>query len=103
MSQGLDQPAIEAALLRLLAERGRDKTIAAMDAARALAGDHPDAWGPLMPAIRRAAVRLAKDGQAVIYRKGRPVDPDDFKGVYRIGLPGAAQGEERGPGSSSGV
>jgi hypothetical protein len=23
----------------------------------------------------------------VILRKGRPVDPDDFRGVYRIGLP----------------
>jgi hypothetical protein len=102
MSRDLDQHAVEAALLRLLAERGRDKTIAPMDVARALAGDHPDAWGPVMPAIRRAAVRLAKGGQAVIYRKGRRVDPDDFKGVYRIGLPDAAPGA-RGPGSSSDV
>jgi hypothetical protein len=23
----------------------------------------------------------------VIYRKGKPVDPADFKGVYRLGLP----------------
>ena len=99
----LDQIAIRDAILRLAAERGRDKTIAPMDVARALAGDHPDAWGPLMPAIRRVAVRLMKDGQAVIYHKGRPVDPDDFKGVYRIGLPDAAQREGSGPGSSSGV
>lgn len=102
MSRELDQQTIEQALLRLLAGR-EDKTIAAMDVARALAGDHPDAWGPLMPAIRRAAVRLMKGGRAVIYRKGRPVDPNDFKGVYRIGLPPAAQCEGAGPGSSSGV
>ena len=29
--------------------------------------------------------RLA--GRLVIYRKGKPVDPNDFKGVYRLGLP----------------
>jgi hypothetical protein len=23
----------------------------------------------------------------VIYRKGKPVDPLDFRGVYRLGLP----------------
>jgi hypothetical protein len=82
----LDPDAIAREILRLVSERGAGKTIAPMDVARALAGDHPDAWGPVMPAIRRAAVRLMKDGQLLIYRKGRPVDPDDFKGVYRIGL-----------------
>jgi hypothetical protein len=40
-----------------------------------------------MPAVRRVAVRLALDGRLVIYRKGKPVDPNDFKGVYRLGLP----------------
>jgi hypothetical protein len=44
-------------------------------------------WHVLMPAVRRAAVRLALDGRLVIYRKGKPVDPNDFKGVYRLGLP----------------
>ena len=37
--------------------------------------------------VRRVAVRLAHEGKVVIYRKGEPVSPDDFKGVYRIGLP----------------
>jgi len=23
----------------------------------------------------------------VIYRKGKPADPNDFRGVYRLGLP----------------
>jgi hypothetical protein len=74
-------------ILRLAAERGGDRTIAPMDVARALAGDHPDGWGPLMQPIRRVAVRLMKDGRLVITRKGRPVDPDDFRGVYRLRLP----------------
>jgi hypothetical protein len=32
-------------------------------------------------------VALAKQGRIVIYRKGRPADPDEFRGVYRLGLP----------------
>ena len=38
-------------------------------------------------AVRRAAIRLAKAGKLVIYRKGKPVDPRAFRGVYRLGLP----------------
>jgi hypothetical protein len=37
--------------------------------------------------IRRAAVALAQSGRLVIYRKGKPADPLDFRGVYRLGLP----------------
>jgi hypothetical protein len=44
-------------------------------------------WNTLMPAVRRAAVGMALEGRLVIYRKGKPVDPNDFKGVYRLGLP----------------
>jgi hypothetical protein len=39
-----------------------------------------------MPQVRRAAIALALAGRIVIFRKGRPVDPNDFKGVYRLGL-----------------
>ncbi|MGM4987457.1 DUF3253 domain-containing protein [Tardiphaga sp. 841_E9_N1_2] len=45
-------------------------------------------WHALLMPIRRAAVALALDGRLVIYRKGKPVeDPNDFRGVYRLGLP----------------
>lgn len=79
---------IEARLLALLAASGSGKTVAPFDVARSLAGSHPDQWGPLMQPIRRAAVKLMKEGRVVILRKGRPVDPDDFRGVYRLALPG---------------
>lgn len=78
---------LEATILDLTTARGEDKTICPSDAARHLAGKHPDGWGPLMTPIRRVAVRLAHEGRVVIYRKGKPADPDNFKGVYRIGLP----------------
>lgn len=78
---------IEATILAMTQERGAGKTICPSEAARALVGGHPDAWGKLMPQVRQAAVRLMKDGRVVIRRKGRPVDPDDFKGVYRLSVP----------------
>ena len=78
---------LEKAILSLVASRGLDKTICPSEAARAIGGDHPDGWGPLMQPIRRVAVRLAKEGRLIITRKGRTVDPDDFRGVYRLGLP----------------
>jgi hypothetical protein len=83
----VDPNALEQCILRLVAERGIDRTICPSEAARAFGGDHPDQWGPLMQPIRRLAVRLAKEGRIVITRKGRAVDPDDFRGVYRLGLP----------------
>ena len=82
-----DPSASEAVLLRLIAENGPGKTIDPQDAARALGGPHPDGWGPLMQPIRRVAVALAEQGRAVILRKGKAVDPRDFKGVYRIMAP----------------
>ena len=82
-----DSREIEATLLRLVAERGPGKTVDPAEAARALGGAHPDGWGPLMQPIRRAAVALAEQGRVVILRKGKPADPRDFKGVYRLTAP----------------
>ena len=82
-----DASVIEATILRLVAERGPNKTVDPSEAARALGGPHPDGWGPLMLPIRRVVVALAEQGRVVILRKGKPVDPRDFKGVYRLTAP----------------
>ena len=76
---------IEAAILRLVGEAPAGKTIDPGLTARAVKPD--ERWHVLMPAVRRAAVALAEAGRIAIYRKGKPVDPADFKGVYRLGLP----------------
>jgi hypothetical protein len=82
----MTEPAdIEAAIFRLLGEIAAGKTISPADAANALMPGPQ--WHVLMPGVRRVAVRLALDGRIVIYRKGKAVDPNDFKGVYRLGLP----------------
>jgi hypothetical protein len=80
-----ESAAIEATILRLLAEAEPGRTVSPTDAARAHRPG-PE-WHVLMPAVRRCAVKLALAGRIVIYRKGKPVDPGDFKGVYRLGLP----------------
>ena len=87
MSKGATAEELEAAMLALLAERGAGRTIGPSDVAQAIGGNQPDGWGPLMQPVRKAAVRLMKEGRVVILRKGRPVDADDFKGTYRIALP----------------
>ncbi|SDN21430.1 Protein of unknown function [Methylobacterium phyllostachyos] len=94
-----DDAAIEATMLGLVAARGAQKTVCPSEVARALGGPHPDGWGPLMQPVRRVAVRLAHAGRIAILRKGKPVDPDDFRGIYRLALPSVGSGA----GNQSGV
>jgi hypothetical protein len=60
-------------------------TLSAPEIAHAI--DPDGDWHALLLPIRRAAVSLAQAGRLVIYRKGKPADPNDFRGVYRLGLP----------------
>jgi hypothetical protein len=75
---------LENAVLDILARAGH-KTLSAPEIAQALTTESD--WHGLLVSIRRAAVRLAQSGRLVIYRKGKPADPNDFRGVYRLGLP----------------
>ena len=72
-------------IIELVSDRGADKTVCPSEVARAKRDEN---WQQLMGEIRVRAVKLADAGQIAIYRKGKPVDPHDFKGVYRLGLPG---------------
>ena len=80
-----DITAIEATIHRLLAGHETERTLAPTELAQALSPDTD--WHHVLPLVRKAAVDLALAGRLVIYRKGRPVDPKDFKGVWRMGLP----------------
>ncbi len=71
-------------ILRLVENLGPGKTICPSDVARA---EREEDWRPLMKPVRRCAQRLARAGRIAIYRKGKPVDPETFKGVIRLGLP----------------
>lgn len=71
-------------ILELVDERGEEKTVCPSEVARAKRDEN---WQQLMGEIRVRAIKLADAGQIAIYRKGKPADPHDFKGVYRLGLP----------------
>jgi len=83
----MDENAIKAAIMDLCMERGQGKTICPSEAARRAAGDGGD-WRCLMGPVRQAAAGLATEGHISIYRKGRPIEPAQMRGVIRLGLPG---------------
>jgi len=91
-------------ILSMLSERAGEKTLCPSEVARAIAGSDEKAWRLLMKPIRAEAVRLAAEGQLTIRRKGKIVDPEDFKGIYRIGHPRAddagGDGDEAGNGAT---
>ena len=77
-------------ILSLCAAAGAGKSIDPVEAARFYArqrGEDDLAWRGHLSKVRACAVGLARQGRLVIYRKGKPVDPDDFRGVWRLGLP----------------
>jgi len=83
-SKTLDGMPLDEAILAVLAKADA-KTLSAPEIAHAIA-DGTD-WHALLVPIRKSAVELAQAGRLVIYRKGKPADPSDFRGVYRLGLP----------------
>ncbi len=88
MSATGSPPALDILLLELCARLPPGRTLCPTDAAKAFAearGEDDLGWRSHLSAVRRTAVRLALDGRLAITRKGRIVDPGDFRGVYRIG------------------
>ena len=78
---------LEAAILALLAERGRDKTICPSEAAKLVGGkDSRKDWEGLMEPARIAARKLVAAGRIVITQGGRVVDGSTAKGPIRLKL-----------------
>ncbi|WP_019015764.1 DUF3253 domain-containing protein [Elioraea tepidiphila] len=81
-----DAESIEATILRLCAERGAGKSICPSEVARAIAGPDETVWRLLMRPVREAAFRLAREGRLQVLRKGRPIAPEQARGVIRLTL-----------------
>ncbi len=64
----------------------------AFHAGRAKPSDPPDAWRRYLTAIRQQALSLARLDELEFLRKGKPVTPDEIKGVIRIRRKGGAAG-----------
>ena len=90
MSKADSPNSLAATVLALCASAGPTRTVCPTDAAKAYAqarDEGPLGWRSHLQEVRRVAVALANEGRLVIYRKGKPVDPNEFRGVYRLGAP----------------
>ena len=90
MSEAASPQTLEQVILDLCADMRAGRTICPTEAAQAYAAARDEdslAWRRHLQNVRTTAVKLAEAGRLVIYRKGKPVDPHDFRGVYRLGAP----------------
>ncbi len=78
------QATARAAILDLAQARGAGKTLCPSEAARRI---DPENWRRHMTLVRRTAAGLADEGLIQVFRKGKPVDIREVKGVIRLGLP----------------
>ena len=76
--------AIETAIFAMIQADG-GRSISPEQVARAVA---LEAWRRALPQVKSTAISLAGEGRLSILRHGKPVDPRDFKGVYRLGAVG---------------
>lgn len=72
---------IETAILNKIASLEQGKSIEPAEVAKAL---QPEQWQRMLPKVRAAALALMRQGKLTITKKGKAVDPDDFKGVTRL-------------------
>lgn len=83
---------VAAVILDRLQALAPDETLAPDDAARAFAElkrkpkDGRDLYKRYRQAVKQQAIHLARQGRIDIVRKGEAVDPDDFKGLWRMRL-----------------
>ena len=79
---------IEAAILNKLSAIGPGKSIEPAEVAKEL---QPEQWQRMLPKVRAVALGLMRQGKLTITKKGKPVDPNAFKGVIRLRLPTEAE------------
>ena len=76
---------IEAAIFEKLAKADPKnvggKSIEPADVAKEL---QPEQWQRMLPKVKSAALHLMRQGKLTITKKGKAVDPDNFRGVTRL-------------------
>ena len=75
---------IETAIFEKLSTREPGKSICPSEVAKDL---QPEQWQRMMPKVRTVALGLMRQGRLTITKKGKPVDPDNFRGVTRLRQP----------------
>jgi len=74
---------IQDTILSQLAAVAAGKSIDPMSVAKAM---QPERWQRLLGHVRTDAIELAREGSIVILRHNKPVNPEKFRGVYRLRL-----------------
>lgn len=74
---------IQDTILSQLAAVAPGKSIDPMSVAKAV---QPERWQRLLGHVRTDAIELAREGGIVILRHNKPVNPEKFRGVYRLRL-----------------
>lgn len=64
-------------------EAGHEKSVTPAAIAQSLVEFE---WQSLLKRIKQTATHQARAGYIYIMRKGKPADPDDFRGVYKLRL-----------------
>jgi len=72
---------IETAILNKIAALEPGKSIEPAEVAKEL---QPEQWQRMLPKVRAIALHLMRQGKLTITKKGKPVDPDNFRGVTRL-------------------
>lgn len=72
---------IEDAIFAALAEVDAGKSVSPEAVARAV---DAEGWRRILPQVKATAVGLARQDKLVILRHGKPVEPERFKGVWRM-------------------
>ncbi len=72
------------AAIREIGKHGKESSIDPGTIARQLVGSDPDTWGKVMKPLRPLLVQMAKDGEIEFLRKGKPIAPEELRGVYRL-------------------
>ena len=74
---------IEDTLFELLSQVRDSESISPNDIAKAIDREN---WQRELPKVRAVVVGLARQGRVELLRKGKPVQPDGLKGIYRLRL-----------------
>ena len=72
---------IQDTILSLLAAVPAGKSIDPMSVAKTI---EPERWQRVLGHVRTNAIELARAGTIVILRHNKPVNPEKFRGVYRL-------------------
>jgi hypothetical protein len=78
---------VEETLFALLSQVRKGDSLNPNDVAKAIDATQ---WRRELPKVRAVIIGLARQGRLEVLRKGKPIEPEGFKGVYRVRL---AQGE----------